>query len=247
MKCVDSLDLHVDLLEYLKNERISGSWIGDTLATRAGNAEYDKKGCRMLQGLQAFSAGNKTDFDMAAAVHRQAGFALKMSQYGWLHCPSLESTLEQAIVRYLNFFSLLAEKPEGIVPALDVDLIWHTHQLSPAVYASFCKAMANGRFINHNDAVEKGILRSDAQHSRRLYKERFGEEYFRCHSWYCEWERFLTRRLSSSDMEKIRTLIDAERGEKISARPPTNVGIGTMRVPFSPGPRASGDARARRL
>jgi hypothetical protein len=45
-----------------------------------------------------------------------------------------------------------------MVPTLDVDLVWHTHQLSPVRYMIFSKATANGRFVDHNDRVEKEDL-----------------------------------------------------------------------------------------
>lgn len=175
----------------------------------------------LVHGFQELSMTNFTyakygiNFDLAAAVHRQAAFAQKMSQFGWLHSPTLGYTLKQAIKRYRNFFLLIAESQESVVPVLDVDLIWHTHQLSPTRYRKFCEVATEGGFINHNDQVEEGFLDTGFKNTQRLYRDRFGEEYSRCHSWYCEAARHtLSNGLSAKEMTKIQELVNLKRERK---------------------------------
>lgn len=136
-----------------------------------------------------FSCVDGIDFNPAAAVHRQARFALKMAQFGWLHSPTLRATLARAIVRYSRFFSLVGTANGPTVPTLDIDLVWHTHQLSPGNYSKFCRAATKGRFVDHNDRVEKESLDVGSQRTADLYREQFKGEYLLCHSWYCEFAR----------------------------------------------------------
>jgi len=111
------------------------------------------------------------DFDLPSAIHRRAGFAFKMSQFGWLYSPFFDSTLRRAQGRYRNFFSLLALEPgdQKMVPTVDIDLVWHTHQLSPTRYARFSKAETHGRFISPGDADRiRNAMRSQAQQKKKL-------------------------------------------------------------------------------
>ncbi|KAK3293783.1 uncharacterized protein B0H64DRAFT_461984, partial [Chaetomium fimeti] len=55
--------------------------------------------------------------------------------------------------RYLKFLGLIKDNPKAVfVPTLDIDLIWHTHQLSPAAYDAYCRAHV-GRPVNHDDTI----------------------------------------------------------------------------------------------
>lgn len=49
-------------------------------------------------------------------------------------------------------------KEKGMwVPTLDIDLVWHTHQLSPDSYDAFCEQNI-GRRIEHDDTIAKSTL-----------------------------------------------------------------------------------------
>ena len=147
---IDSLGLHVDLLAFLESKNSIGVGIKEPLSAQSKPLDGDMKLQTLVQGFQDLSVANFTyaengiDFDPTAAVNRQACFARKMSQFGWLYSPSLGAILQRAAMRYRNFFLLVAELPGPVVPDLDVDLVWHTHQLSPARYASFSRAVAQG-------------------------------------------------------------------------------------------------------
>ncbi|KAJ6000280.1 hypothetical protein N7481_000689 [Penicillium waksmanii] len=39
--------------------------------------------------------------------------------------------------RYLKFLQLMKESKSTLVPTLDIDLLWHTHQLSPVAYGKY--------------------------------------------------------------------------------------------------------------
>src|SRR5436190_4588756 len=89
--------------------------------------------------------------DLVGAVVRQGTFVVKMDDIDWIHSPALDSTMERLIQKYGVFFRIICDNPTRVaVPTLDVDLAWHTHQLSPAWYYSYSYEQTKGRFIDHD-------------------------------------------------------------------------------------------------
>lgn len=121
---------------------------------------------------------------MVAAVKRQLTFAHKMHDAKWLHSLFASTILETAISRYEMFFTLIAEHPGGsLSPTPDMDLVWHTHQLSPKRYGLYSAMKANGRIVNHNDGVARPLLQRALDSAKRLFRKRFESDYEVC---YCE-------------------------------------------------------------
>ncbi|KAI0202387.1 hypothetical protein F4808DRAFT_468533 [Astrocystis sublimbata] len=119
-----------------------------------------------------------TNFNMVAAVQRQLKFAHKMQNVTWLRSQFMNRILETAIRRYEMFFTLIAEHPDkSLSPTTDIDFIWHTHQLSPRRYALYSVIKADGRFVNHNDNLNKGTLDKAFKSTRTLFRDRFGGKY----------------------------------------------------------------------
>jgi len=71
------------------------------------------------------------------------------------------------------------------VPTLDVDLAWHTHQLSPRAYYAYTVGNC-GRFVDHDDKVPEDKLSEEFAWTTKRYQELFGEAYSECTCWYCE-------------------------------------------------------------
>jgi hypothetical protein len=71
------------------------------------------------------------------------------------------------------------------VPTLDVDLAWHTHQLSPSRYYKHCLDNTR-RFIDHDDKVDQDMLSHQFEWTSKTYQEYYGEVYSECTCWYCE-------------------------------------------------------------
>ncbi|KAJ5332198.1 hypothetical protein MYU51_007503 [Penicillium brevicompactum] len=162
--------------------------------------------------------------NLIGAVIRQGTFVGKMDDIGWLHSPTLRSSMTDFIRKYETFFQIMARnKGHAVVPTLDVDLIWHTHQLSPARYYDFSTAQTEGIFVNHDDKVDEGKL-SDAfaWTSRQYQKLTGGKVYSECTCWYCEAVREtqnqgLGRLISSSASQaKSNTAILHERTKSAS-------------------------------
>lgn len=134
--------------------------------------------------------------DLVACVLRQEKFVNKMVRLDWIHSPFIEITIIEAMERYHKFFSLMEHSNHSIVPTLDIDLVWHTHQLFQSKYFDFCQDIA-GYIIDHNDKIEQGRLDDGFEKTCKLYKSRFDEEYSICLCEYCLSKRTKTRKLFS--------------------------------------------------
>jgi hypothetical protein len=109
-----------------------------------------------------------------------------MSAFLWLRSPSASYTLSMAITRYDNFLDLFRFYPRAVlVPTLDIDIAWHTSQLSAASYYDFTVSKC-GRFINHDDTLSTATLEPNLEKTSALYRARFGQEYNICLCWDCQ-------------------------------------------------------------
>ncbi|KAK7630790.1 hypothetical protein IWX48DRAFT_164987 [Phyllosticta citricarpa] len=124
--------------------------------------------------------------EIAAAVNRQYSFVEKMEQHLWLRSPAPEGTLRSATERYDKLVKLLKWHPKTmLVPTLDVDLVWHTHQCAGTQYQADMEQWT-GKFIDHNDKVGPPVLKGGESKTREFFRLHFDCEYMRCLCWDCE-------------------------------------------------------------
>jgi len=124
--------------------------------------------------------------ELAEAVNRQSSFIHKMDAQLWIRSPAVEGTLRRARDRYSNFLRLFKLYPGTmLVPTLDIDLVWHTHQLSPQRYMDATRDLA-GKFLDHDDKLGKETLDVGLEKTKKLFRIRFGKEYLVCNCWDCE-------------------------------------------------------------
>jgi Glycine-rich domain-containing protein-like len=129
--------------------------------------------------------------DLVGAVIRQGSFIEKMHNIDWLHSLTLSSTMIRLIHKYTRFFEIMRRKKMSrgrrriAVPTLDVDLVWHTHQLSPPNYYRYSEDMTK-RFIDHDDKIAQDALSDAFKWTSRTYQKMFGQVYSECICWYCE-------------------------------------------------------------
>lgn len=124
--------------------------------------------------------------DLVGAVARQSIFTAKMAQLDWLHSPAARETMERLIKKYGRFFAIMAQCPYNVaVPTLDVDLAWHTHQLSPSAYYAFSMRLTK-KFVDHDDKIDEAKLSTAFAWTSRIYQAKYGEVYSECTCWYCE-------------------------------------------------------------
>ncbi|KAI8808362.1 hypothetical protein BJ742DRAFT_288865 [Cladochytrium replicatum] len=117
----------------------------------------------------------EVSLDLIAAVVRQRGFTAKMvsGAVDW----SNQNVLAKATTRYHKFLMLIGKYPgEMLVPTLDLDLAWHTHQLHPHRYQSYGIQNA-GRIINHDDSIEMSSLSTGYDITSSRWKSVFNEDY----------------------------------------------------------------------
>jgi hypothetical protein len=120
------------------------------------------------------------------AVERQRSFVEKMVLHTWIRSPAIQGTLTRAIERYGQFVQLMKLYPGAVlVPTLDIDLVWHTHQCSAMAYEDSMNSRA-GRFINHNDMLGSGNLNTGFDKTAILYRQHFGLDYYVCLCWECQ-------------------------------------------------------------
>lgn len=124
--------------------------------------------------------------DLVGAVIRQCSFVEKMHSIDWIHSPATASTMARLIQKYTRYIDIIASYPKNTaVPTLDVDLAWHTHQLSPPNYYAYTVAKT-ARFVDHDDKIEETVLSTAFEWTSKIYQKTYDELYSECTCWYCE-------------------------------------------------------------
>lgn len=181
--------------------------LGDKRAlTRAsggpGRVRISKEGRIAIRRMMYHYWENSSPFslDLVGAVIRQGVFVQKMDSIDWLHSPTVKTTMTRLIEKYYVFLKIMINNPRHMaVPTLDVDLAWHTHQLSPSRYYRFCIYSTRQRspfntsyLIDHDDKVDEGQLSDAFEWTTKIYRKYTnGGLYSECRCWYCEATREL--------------------------------------------------------
>ncbi|KAJ1929096.1 hypothetical protein IWQ60_001456, partial [Tieghemiomyces parasiticus] len=111
--------------------------------------------------------------DLCLAVLRQRSFTDTMCHIPWNNPESLGV----AIKRYKCFMSLMCNFPKSAkVPTIDIDLVWHTHQLHPALYYDFCFRHTR-RFIDHDDTIGKSRLEALFRDTALCWSRQYRQPY----------------------------------------------------------------------
>jgi hypothetical protein len=122
--------------------------------------------------------------DLVAAALRQREFSKKITGDS---CRGLDTpeALFKATTRYHKFLLLImrraasakgGKKGGGLVPTLDIDLCWHTHQLASYSYRKWCVDHL-GLAINHDDSVGEKSLSSGLRETSLAWYEAYRESY----------------------------------------------------------------------
>ncbi|KAF7296992.1 hypothetical protein MIND_00931500 [Mycena indigotica] len=134
----------------------------------------------------AYTDGRIFSVELVAAVTRQNSFVGKMYDLKWTQPGAFETIDEEvvlwhAIARYHAFLDLMSGLPiHFLVPTLDIDLAWHTHQLRSYDYYYDTKKYV-GSFIDHDDKVEETHLSNSFDTTASAWRSRFfGVQYTYC-------------------------------------------------------------------
>ncbi|KAF9459225.1 hypothetical protein BDZ94DRAFT_1055303 [Collybia nuda] len=121
--------------------------------------------------------------ELTGAVTRQGLFVKKINDIWWAQFSEKEEStiaLQHAVARYHAFLNLMALSPTAFfVPTLDIDLVWHTHQLLASKYNRDCMEYV-GRFVDHEDKVDPNSLVSSFDDTCRAWKNIYGIQYGYC-------------------------------------------------------------------
>ena len=63
-----------------------------------------------------------------------------------------------------------------LVPRIDIDLLWHSHQLNPINYHLISKRLFNIDIFNHNDNILMRTLINDAKKTRKLWNDTYNND-----------------------------------------------------------------------
>jgi hypothetical protein len=136
---------------------------------------------------------------------------LTIEQIDWLHSPTARDTMSRLLVKYQRFIQIMSANPDKVtVPTLDVDLAWHTQQLSPRCYYDYTVAKTQ-KFVDHDDKINEDKLATAFEWTSKTYQELFGEVYSECTCWYCESVR-------TSHISSVGKLLGVSRNEKSKYR-----------------------------
>ncbi|EPS41607.1 hypothetical protein H072_4491 [Dactylellina haptotyla CBS 200.50] len=121
------------------------------------------------------------------AVLRQGTFVSKMTNdLNWYHSPALRNTASRACVRYNRFISLMRSRAKKtLVPTLDIDLAWHTHQTMCHNYYTYT-VQTTARFVDHDDKIDESKLSTAFEYTTKEYQKVYKEPYSECGCWYCQ-------------------------------------------------------------
>ncbi|KAF5311814.1 hypothetical protein D9619_003591 [Psilocybe cf. subviscida] len=125
--------------------------------------------------LSAYTHFGKASIDLKAAGR----FVRSMHEILWAgpgsSFPGKEQALMEAVASYERYFALTKAHAHGLVPTLDVDLAFHTHQLAGPLYADDCFSIL-GRFLNHDDTESNPETQHDnVQQSIDIWNRVYGE------------------------------------------------------------------------
>ncbi|GAB1522772.1 hypothetical protein RhiTH_005895 [Rhizoctonia solani] len=121
--------------------------------------------------------------ELCGAILRQGGFIDKMLGLGWTKPQAFDhdcTVIHRCIARYhawLDVMSQLSRKM--LVPTLDIDLAWHTHQLKQQSYRIWTLEVL-GQFIDHDDKVEENKLSEAYEQTAKYWEQRWGVPYHVC-------------------------------------------------------------------
>ncbi|GAA6009145.1 uncharacterized protein JCM10292_005336 [Rhodotorula paludigena] len=131
---------------------------------------------------RCYTRGEPFSLDLVAAVLRQGSFIDKMYNLGWTAPHRFDednSLLKRSVARYHAFMDLMASVPGTfLVPTLDIDLAWHTHQLKSSYKNDM--VLYVGRFVDHDDKVEENTLSNGFDKTAKAWRSRFGVPYSTC-------------------------------------------------------------------
>ncbi|KAK9466493.1 hypothetical protein V1512DRAFT_239619 [Lipomyces arxii] len=198
-----------------------------TLSAKDFNVPFHRDNQYPLRRMMVRYYDNPSTFavELNSAVARQSRFIDTMDALAYLKSPFRQAIIHRSIDRLLKFLHLLRMNPErSLSPPVDVDLAWHTFQLSPPAYTATCFVLL-GTLIDHDDSTTTIALLESGRASDKLWRKNFPSDllgYDGCTCAFCEAERQFTTTSNGATsstskrfMSKISTSETRKRAQKI--------------------------------
>ncbi|KAG8754223.1 hypothetical protein FRC11_006772 [Ceratobasidium sp. 423] len=115
--------------------------------------------------------------ELCGAILRQGGFIDKMFGLGWTEPRTFDqdpAVIHRCLARYHAWLDVMSQlRHKMLVPTLDIDLAWHTHQLKQQGYRTWTLEVL-GQFIDHDDKVEENKLSEAYELTAKYWEQRWG-------------------------------------------------------------------------
>lgn len=158
------------------------AWVKETGRRYRMKGKYGSSWLQNQAGTLKLQPGDSDRIDsLLQAVNSQSTFHKRILKLG----PGVidESWIARAVDRYFAFLELAKEnaaRPKGeqqlLVPTLDIDLVWHVHQLSPLDYRDDCVALM-GRVFMHDTGQPVDELKGGFESTKRQWQDKYGSAY----------------------------------------------------------------------
>ncbi|KAG9098602.1 hypothetical protein FS749_003428 [Ceratobasidium sp. UAMH 11750] len=147
------------------------------LASRGGQQQVTRI-------LSYYRASNYPfSIELSGAILRQGSFIDKMVNLGWTEPRTFDDEPVvpiRCIMRYNAWLDVMSQlTKQMLVPTLDIDLAWHTHQLKQEAYRSQTLSLL-GRFVDHDDKIEDNKLSDAYDQTAKYWQQRWGVPYHVC-------------------------------------------------------------------
>ncbi|KAH7923640.1 hypothetical protein BV22DRAFT_1048054 [Leucogyrophana mollusca] len=172
-------------LDWEKEVKESVGYSFDQLKESVTEAMKGSSQASIAKLLSAYQDDRAFSVDLVEAVLRQGLFTKKMGELGWLQSSAFRDEskaqiLDHSILRYHGFLDLMASTPHAMfVPTLDIDLVWHSHQLMASRYLIDCETYV-GRSVDHDFKVGESRLSLAFDETCRAWLSRFNVPYMQC-------------------------------------------------------------------
>ncbi|KIM24602.1 hypothetical protein M408DRAFT_26896 [Serendipita vermifera MAFF 305830] len=135
---------------------------------------------RVQEVFDAYSGAGHASLDLVTCILHQSVFLQALEDMGWLdprrfHSGCAQAPIFRAIARYHAFMDLIVAKNAGfLIPTLDIDLVWHTHQLSNENYREDTLRLL-GHIPGHDDLLQPAVFQEMFRATATGWMNRFAK------------------------------------------------------------------------
>ena len=130
--------------------------------------------------------------NLVELVLKQESFGNKINNLNWLYSSNISNIVSEATSRYSNFFAIVTDPKlsQNLKSTLDIDLVWHTHQLCAFGYFHDCLNSPSHCIIDQSDKISNRLMDGSETFTENLYRALYGQEYFICYCHNCSSVRY---------------------------------------------------------